>query len=178
LEEVKFFANRNDAVEWAENTLLLRHGSEDLMPQEVAIEDFAALAPLSADDILLLVSSMVESRIADSQIIRRVGQDFGGVYFILNGKVVTSTHSGDSPIRHATLSAGMTFGEIALGGEGGQTTRVTALGEVHLKVLSAEAIAELEKGHPEVALRFWKAIARDAYTSVEEKLKESSHPLR
>ncbi len=178
LEEVKFFSNRNDAVEWAENTLLLRHGSEDLMPQEVAIEDFAALAPLSAEDILLLVSSMVESRIADSQIIRRVGQDFGGVYFILNGKVVTSTHSGDSPIRHATLSAGMTFGEIALGGEGGQTTRVTALGEVHLKVLSAEAIAELEKGHPEVALRFWKAIARDAYTRVEENLKESSHPLR
>ncbi|PQZ91571.1 glutaminase A [Arthrobacter sp. MYb227] len=178
LEEVKFFSNRNDAVEWAETTLLLRHGTPDLMPQEVAISDFAALAPLAESDIRVLDAAMTESKVADDQIIRRVGQDFGGVYFILNGKVVTSTHEGDKPTRHATLSAGMTFGEIALGGEGDQTTRVTALGEVHLKVLTAEAIAQLETKNPSLALRFWKAIARDAYTRVEENLKDSNYPLR
>lgn len=178
LEAVKFFSNRNDAVEWAETTLLLRHGTPDLMPQEVAISDFAALAPLSESDIRELDSMMTESRVSDEKIIRRVGQDFGGVYFILNGKVVTSTHDGDRPTRHATLSAGMTFGEIALGGEGNQTTRVTALGTVHLKVLTAEAIAQLETQNPSLALRFWKAIARDAYTRVEENLKDSNYPLR
>lgn len=178
LEEVKFFATRNDAVEWAETTLLLRHGTPDLMPQEVAIADFAALAPLSETDIAILDAAMTETRVTNDQIIRRVGQDFGGVYFILNGKVVTSTHDGDKPIRHATLSAGMTFGEIALGGEGNQTTRVTALGEVHLKVLTAEAIEQLDTDTPALALRFWKAIARDAYTRVEESLKDSNYPLR
>lgn len=178
LEEVKFFSNRNDAVDWAETTLLLRHGSPELMPQKVAVADFAALAPLSPEDIALLESRMVESEIEDAQVIRRVGQEFGGVYFILEGKVVTSTHRGGHPTRHATLSAGMTFGEIALGGEGDQTTRVTALGRVHLKVLAAETITALEAEHPEVALRFWKAISRDAYTRVEAYLKDSSYPLR
>ena len=178
LEEVKYFPNRNDAVEWAETTMLLRHGSPELMPHSVAIADFAALAPLSPEDIALLDSLMVESEVADGRVIRRVGQEFGGVYFILDGKVVTSTDRGGSPTRHAMLSAGMTFGEIALGGEGAQTTRVTALGRVHLKVLAAEAITALEAEHPELALRFWKAIARDAYTRVEAYLKDSGHPLR
>lgn len=178
LQEVKFFATRNGAVEWAETTILLRHGGPELMPHRTSIADFAALAPLSPEDITLLEQRMVQSEVADGQIIRRVGQEFGGVYFILDGKVNTSTNTGSSPTRHATLSAGMTFGEIALGGEGDQTTQVTALGKVHLKVLTAEAITALEEEHPAVALRFWKAIARDAYTRVEANLRDSSYPPR
>ena len=177
LEAVRAFSNRNDAVEWAETTLLLRHGGPGLMPHRVRIADFAALAPLSAEDIALLESRMVESEIADGQVIRQVGEEFGGVYFILDGKVATSTDRGGNPTRHATLSAGMTFGEIALGGGGDQTTRVTALGQVHVKVLDAAAITALEAEHPELALRFWKAVARDAYTRVEAYLKDSGHPL-
>ena len=132
---------------------------------------------LDAADIETLESLMEETRIEDGQIIRRVGQEFGGVYFILRGKVVTSMLQDGIPVRHATLSAGMTFGEIALGGEGGQTTRVTADGDLHLKVLSAASITRLEAEDPGVALRFWKAIARDAYTRVEANIKDTSYPL-
>lgn len=177
LEPLRCFPSRDEAVEWAETMLLQRHGSEDLVPSEVAIRDFAALAPLDAADIGLLESLMEESRIEDGRIIRRPGQEFGGVYFILSGKVVTSTLQNSKPVRHAMLSAGMTFGEIALGGEGEQTTRVTAVGKLHLKVLSAASIARLESDDPETALRFWKAVARDAYTRVEANIKDSNFPL-
>jgi glutaminase len=71
----------------------------------------------------------------------------------------------------------MTFGEMALGGEGEQTTRVTVEGRLHLKKLSAAAINRLEAEAPEVALRFWKAVARDAYTRVEANIKDSENPL-
>lgn len=177
LESLRCFPSRNDAVEWAETTLLQRYGGDDLVPSEVSVCDFAALAPLDAVDIDLLESLMEESRIEDGRIIRRPGQEFGGVYFILSGKVVTSTLQNAKPVRHATLSAGMTFGEIALGGEGEQTTRVTAVGRLHLKVLSAASIATLEADDPGTALRFWKAVARDAYTRVEANIKDSNFPL-
>jgi glutaminase len=177
LASLRGFPSRNDAVEWAETMLLQRHGSEDLVPSEVAVRDFAALDPLDSADIDLLESLMEESRIEDGRIIRRPGQEFGGVYFILSGKVVTSTLQNGKPVRHARLSAGMTFGEIALGGEGEQTTRVTAVGRLHLKVLSAASIARLEADDPGTALRFWKAVARDAYTRVEANIKDTSYPL-
>ncbi|GAA1893030.1 glutaminase A [Paeniglutamicibacter psychrophenolicus] len=177
LASLRSFPSRNDAVEWAQATLLARHGTADMVPETVAVRDFAALAPLDGADIALLESLMEESRIEDGRIIRRPGEEFGGVYFILGGKVATSTLQGGRAVRQATLSAGMTFGEIALGGEGEQTTRVTAVGRAHLKVLSAASIARLETENPGAALRFWKAIARDAYTRVEENIKDSSYPL-
>lgn len=177
LASIQAFPNRNEAVEWAEFTLLARHGSPDLVPTEVAIRDFAALTPLESTDIARLEALMEESRIEDGRILRTPGQEFGGVYFILSGKVVTSTVQAGRLVRHATLSAGMTFGEMALGGEGEQTTRVTVEGRLHLKKLSAAAINRLEAEAPEVALRFWKAVARDAYTRVEANIKDSENPL-
>lgn len=56
----------------------------------------------------------------------------------------------------------MAFGEIALGGESEQTTRVTAVGRLHLKVLSVASVARLEAYGLATALRSWKAVSRDA----------------
>ncbi|GAA5225706.1 glutaminase A [Paeniglutamicibacter antarcticus] len=178
LESLRSFSSRNNAVEWAQSTLLQRHGTPEMMPEKVAVRDFAALAPLDEADIALLESLMEETRIEDGRIVRRTGQEFGGVYFILSGKVFTSSVQEGKPVRHSTLSAGMTFGEIALGSDGEQSTRVTSMGQLHLKVLSAEAITALEAENPGAALRFWKAIARDAYTRVESAIKDASYPLQ
>ncbi|EMQ97907.1 glutaminase A [Paeniglutamicibacter gangotriensis] len=177
LSSLRSFPSRNEAIEWAQSTLLARHGSPDMVPETVAVRDFSALAPLDASDIAKLESLMEESQIEDGRILRRPGQEFGGVYFILGGKVATSTLESGKAVRRATLSAGMTFGEIALSAEGEQITRVTALGKLHLKVLSAASITQLEAEDPAAALRFWKALARDAYTRVEANIKDSTHPL-
>lgn len=172
--DVPVFGTRNDAVEWAEEWLIAVHGRPSLVPESVAVPDFEALAPLSAEDIAVLEAAMETRSIEDGQIIRRVGQKFGGIYFILAGKVVTSSRQNGHRFRHATLGAGMTFGEIALGGDNGQSLRVTAQGRVLLKVLTAEAIQEMEARRPGLAVAFWKAIARDAYTRVEQGFREAA----
>jgi glutaminase len=177
-EEVPLFSTRNDAVEWAEEWIIARHGDPGLVPDSVSVPDFPALAPLEPEEIAVLEEAMEERTIEDGEIIRRVGQKFGGIYLILSGKVATSSIHNGQRYRHATLGAGMTFGEIALGATAGQTIRVTAQGRVRLKVLSSEAIHRLEAERPELALDFWKAVARDAYTRVEQNLKEAAVRVR
>jgi len=172
--DVPVFGTRNDAVEWAEEWLIAVHGARGLVPDVVQIPDFPAVGPLEAGQVAALEELMEERRYDDGQIIRRVGQKFGGVYFILSGKVATTSTQHGHRFRHATLGAGMTFGEIALGGDRGQSLRVTADGRVQLKVLPAEAIERLEEDTPELALSFWKAVARDAYTRVEQNYREAA----
>ena len=77
-----------------------------------------------------------------------------------------------------TLSAGMTFGELALGSGNRQETTVRAVGPVEVMVLSAEAISELEATDPRLAIALWKALTRDAYTRVEQYLRESAVRIR
>ncbi|WP_417215444.1 glutaminase A [Arthrobacter sp.] len=172
--DVPVFGTRNDAAEWAEAWIIAVHGGPGLVPDLVEIPQFTAVAPLEPGQIAALEKLMEERTYDDGQVIRRVGQKFGGVYFIRSGKVATTSTQNGHRFRHATLGAGMTFGEIALGGDRGQSLRVTAEGRVQLKVLPAEAIAGLEDEHPDLALAFWKAVARDAYTRVEQSFREAA----
>ncbi|MGO2005468.1 glutaminase A [Arthrobacter rhombi] len=172
--DVPVFGTRNDAAEWAEEWIIALHGGPGLVPDVVHLPDFPAVAPLDPEQITELEALMEERTYDDGQVIRRVGQKFGGVYFILSGKVATTSTQQGHRFRHATLGAGMTFGEIALGGDRGQSLRVTAEGRVQLKVLPAEAIAHLEADDPSLALSFWKAVARDAYTRVEQSFREAA----
>jgi len=68
----------------------------------------------------------------------------------------------------------MTFGELALASEDRQETTVRAEGPVRLMVLPAEAIAALEDEDPRLAVELWKALTRDAYTRVNQYLRETA----
>ncbi len=138
-----------------------------------------ALAPLEESDALALQSLMTAKTYDDGEVIRRIGLRFGGVYFITSGKV-SSTSPGPSSerVKLNTLSAGMTFGEMALGSSMRQETTVRAVGPVEVMLLSDDAIAELEDSNPRLALALWKALTRDAYTRVEQYLRETAVRIR
>ncbi|MEO5321622.1 cyclic nucleotide-binding domain-containing protein [Arthrobacter sp. CC3] len=122
---------------------------------------------------------MTAKKYDDGDVIRRIGLRFGGVYFITSGKVSsTSSGANSDPVKLNTLSAGMTFGELALGSGNRQETTVRADGPVEVMVLSAEAISELESSDSRLAIVLWKALTRDAYTRVEQYLRESAVRIR
>jgi glutaminase len=178
-EQVPSFASRSAAVEYCENRLLARHGDRLLLPDHVPVTASPALAPLDESDAAALQALMTAKKYDDGDVIRRVGLRFGGVYFITAGKV-SSTSPGPTAerVKLNTLSAGMTFGELALGSGNRQETTVRAVGPVEVMVLSAEAIAELEENDPRLAILLWKALTRDAYTRVEQYLRESAVRIR
>jgi glutaminase len=177
--EVPTFDTRTAAVEWCENELIRRYGDELCLPAEVDIADCPALSPLSAEDIEALADRMEDRTYADRDVIRRVGQRFGGVFFILSGKIETSVPGPTGGrVKLTTLSAGMTFGELALGSSDRQETTVKALGKVQLKVLTADAIRGVEEDNPRLAVELWKALTRDAYTRVDLYLRETAVRIR
>ncbi|WP_043847757.1 glutaminase A [Crystallibacter crystallopoietes] len=171
---VPCFDTRSAAVEWAENRLISRYGSELCLPEEVPVTASPALAPLDPADAKALAERMEPREYDDGEVIRRVGQRFGGVHFIVSGKVGSSVAEPAGQLKLSTLSAGMTFGELALASEDRQETTVRAEGPVRLMVLPAEAIAALENEDPRLAVELWKALTRDAYTRVDQYLRETA----
>ncbi|MCU1634233.1 MAG: glutaminase, partial [Micrococcaceae bacterium] len=176
---VPTFDTRTAAVEWCENELITRYGSDLVLPSEVEVAQCPALSPLTDEDVAALAQRMEDRTYDKGHVVRRVGQPFGGVYFILSGKIVTSAPgpSGER-LKLTTLSAGMTFGELALGSDDRQETTVKALEDVHVKVLTAQAIRTIEKDDPRLAVELWKALTRDAYSRVDLYLRETAVRIR
>lgn len=177
--KVPTFDTRTAAVEWCENRLIETYGSELNLPSRVDIAQCPALSPLSREDIQKLADRMEDRNYDDGDVIRRIGQSFGGVFFILSGGVTTSVvgPTGDR-VKLTTLSAGMTFGELALGSDDRQETTVKASGQVKVKLLTADAISLLESEDQRLALELWKALTRDAYTRVDLYLRETAVRIR
>ncbi|WP_104118627.1 glutaminase A [Arthrobacter sp. B1805] len=176
---VPTFDTRTAAVEWCENELITRYGADLLLPSQVEVAQCPALAPLTDDDVEALTARMEDRTYEKGHVVRRVGQPFGGVYFILSGKIVTSVPGPTGErLKLTTLSAGMTFGELALGSDDRQETTVKALEDVHVMVLTAQAIRTLEKEDPRLAVELWKALTRDAYTRVDLYLRETAVRIR
>ncbi|BBE21970.1 glutaminase 1 [Arthrobacter sp. MN05-02] len=172
---VPTFDTRTAAVEWCENELITRYGGDLVLPAEVEVAQCPALSPLSDEDVAALARRMEGRTYEKGQVVRRVGQAFGGVYFILSGRISTSVPGpSGGRLRLTTLSAGMTFGELALGSDDRQETTVKALEEVHVKVLTARAIRAIEQEEPRLAVELWKALTRDAYTRVDLYLRETA----
>lgn len=172
---VPIFLSRGGAVEYCENQLLGAYGTDIGEPGRVQASESPALAPLEESQRTRLVSYMEPRIHADGDIIRRVGQRFGGVHFIVSGQVntIVTGHQGDR-VRLNTLSAGMTFGELALGSDDRQETTEKAVGAVELMVLTPEAIEALEVDDPQLALLLWRALTRDAYLLVDRYLRETA----
>ena len=176
---VQAFDTRSVAVEYAENRVIARHAPELSHTGVVPVRQSPALSTLSAEDVDALEARMEEQHHDDGDIVRGVGQRFGGVYFIVSGKVntiVTGPHG--NRVKLTTLSAGMTFGELALGSEDRQETTEKADGPVHLMLLSADAIDELEADDPGLAVHLWRALTWDAYARVDQYLRETAVRIR
>lgn len=177
--DVPVFDTRAAAVEYTENQLIARYGRELDLAASVPVTASPALAGLDPDDVLRLASRMEPRHHDDGDIVRRVGQRFGGVYFIVSGKINTiATDQDGKRVRLSTLSAGMTFGELALGSEDRQETTEKAEGPVELMVLGADAIERLETEDPLLAVQLWRALTRDAYMRVDQYLRETAVRFR
>ncbi|WP_026535062.1 glutaminase A [Arthrobacter sp. H14] len=176
--EVPTFQTRSAAVEWSENQLIARYGLELEFPGVVRVADSPVLSPLEREDAETLEALMEPKDYDDGEVIRRVGQRFGGVFFIVSGKTTSTVPGPEGRVKLTTLTAGMTFGELALGSDDRQETTVKAVGPVQLMVLTSDAMQELEKENPPLALELWKALTRDAYSRVDQYLRETAVRIR
>src|SRR5699024_8505118 len=174
--EFRLFDNRSAALEWAELRLAQRYARQILQTDDAPRDpDTAPVFEFLDDhDVDVLAGYMELRSYTANTVIRRVGQPFGGIYFVRSGRVELAAEGrGDTRYRHVYLSPGTTFGEFALSYTGRQLTTIRAVDDVEVLVLSARKIAAIEKSNPQLAIRLWTAIAREAYTVLEQSSREA-----
>lgn len=173
------FDSHDRAIAHCEQLLLERYGASSSLPRSVPVADSPVLAPLSTDDAARLAARMAPRHCADGEVIRRVGQRFGGVFFIVSGAIsIIASHTDGTRFRLRTLGAGMSFGELTLGADERQETTAKAEGPVELMVLDAEGIEELEREDPALAVQLWRALSRDAYLRVDRLTRAKAARIR
>ena len=92
------------------------------------------------------------------------------VFFIREGEVsVVLSLANGSHQRLATLSAGMSFGELVMLGNPARSASVHADTAVSALTLSARALDELAVGHPEIKI----AILRNLSVDLAHKLRQA-----
>ncbi|MGC0141481.1 glutaminase A [Pseudactinotalea sp. Z1732] len=177
--QVPVFSTRSTAVAHCEEQLLRRHFPDLAVPARVPVRDSPAMAQMSPQDAEALVTRMESRTYDDGAVLRRIGQRFGGVYFIVSGTVTTTARDPEgNQVRLTTLSAGMTFGELSLGRQDRQRTTQRAVGPVEVMVLTDEAIADLEHSDPRLAVELWRSLTREAYTRVDQYMREVTALVR
>lgn len=157
------FETRDRAISYCEDRLLDRYGTPESSPAVLPALESPMLGLLDDADIRAIAARMEPQSFEDGEVVRRIGQRFGGVYFVLSGTIgLTAVDADGSRFKISTLSAGMTFGDLALGDDDRQETTAKAEGAVQLMKLSAEAIEQLEHDDQRLAVQLWRALARDA----------------
>lgn len=110
-DNVQYFSQLNDAIEWAESRLIEKNGTSADYNAETMLSQQALLKGLSSDDLKELTKlGNLKSYKAGECIIH--AQDASQiVYFLLSGIVSVKVPDG---VKLATLAPGMVFGEMAL----------------------------------------------------------------
>jgi len=164
------FEDNDVAVEWCENRLLASEGDAPQIATKLA--DFPIFAGTTDSSIADLQSLMQSMDYAAGTTIVAAGQHHDDrVFFIREGEVsVVLQLSDGSHQRIATLSCGMSFGEMAMLGHAARSATVYADTAVRCWTLSAEALDQLSVLRPEIKI----AILKNVSLNLAQKLRQAN----
>ncbi len=167
------FKRRRQAIEWVEERLLERHCSAPSHAPQVDAADARVLSGLDDESSASLLAVMTTEQFAPGAVVQRQNEAFGGIFVITRGVVETSVADSEGDQQRLTvLGPGMSFGEFGLIGDGRHAATVTAMDDLEVAVLSPQALSDLERDNPALALQLWRAISQDAFTRLREQLAE------
>ena len=160
------------ALEWCENRLLAAAGGTDGPPM-VPLAGNDLCRHLDADAIGVLEPLLAVRRYTPGQYIVSHGEPAQALYLITSGQVRVSLPSAASaPKRLSTLTAGLSFGELAMINGGTRSADVIAVGAVECRVLDAAGLERLGADHPEIEIALLKNMLRSAHEIVNRLSQE------
>lgn len=111
LANVRNFPVLDDAIEWAEDQIVYRHGGAIDSVEVTELSEQPLLAGLTAEELALLASLGTIRTYQPGERIIAAAVPAVSLFFLRSGVVHVRLPDG---IRLATLTAGMAFGEMAL----------------------------------------------------------------
>jgi acetaldehyde dehydrogenase/alcohol dehydrogenase len=130
---------------------------------------------LSAEDWQVLVSHLEVVRFSAGDCIFRMGSPAAACYLIEEGEVRIEVEGGEleSGTVLAYLGAGSLLGELGLLDGQPRSATACAQSSVAMRVITAQALENLMRTHPRIALRFVSALAKGA----AQKLRSTTRRL-
>jgi glutaminase len=158
------FEDNDVATEWCENRLLEAETGEMVAPLTIrTLADFPMFADMNGSTLAHLQSLIEAVDYRAGSTILSAGQAHDDrAFFIVEGEVsVVLPLEDGSHQRIATLSRGMSFGEMALLGQDVRSASVYADSPVRSWTLRARALDDLAAEHPEIMISVLKNLSRD-----------------
>jgi glutaminase len=151
------------ALEWCEEGLLARNGIAQISSAAVPLSEHQLCRGLDAEAVAYLASLLEPCHFATGVLIVRKGDAADRFYLLTGGKVsVTIDLPSGQRQRISTLSAGMTFGELAILGAAERTADVRADEPSECSTLSVEHFRLLGTMRPDITLVVLENLLRNA----------------
>ena len=111
LSNIRNYPLLDDAIEWAEDQIIYRHGGDIYAIEMTELSEQALLAGLTPQELDLLALHGAIKTYSPGEKIISAGDAASSLFFLKSGVVHVKSRGG---FRLATITAGMAFGEMAL----------------------------------------------------------------
>jgi glutaminase len=160
------FADPDDAVAWAEDHLIVRHGGEVAHADRAGFERHGLIDELGASERDVLREVLEQRHVAAGELIVASGDPPTGVFLVVSGQASACVADGDGGMRRvAQLAPGTSFGKRATLAGDPHATDVAADSDVELLVLTPDGLLELEQRAPRVVVRLLRAMFTQAHAT-------------
>jgi glutaminase len=156
IDNLRDFYLLDEAIEWAEDQIVYRHGGAIDCSDTAELSEQALLQGLTVGEIAALAAIGEQRTFQAGERIIAVGDAASTLYFLRRGTVNVKLRSG---ARLATLTAGMVFGEMALL-EARRSADVWADSEVTCLEVPLAEFDRFREQHPRIGERIMRNLAQ------------------
>jgi glutaminase len=156
LSNLRNYPLLDDAIEWAEDQIVYRHGGAIEAVEMTELSEQPLLAGLAAEELLALASLGKLRTYQAGETIIAASEPATSLFFLKSGVVHVKLPSG---IRLATITAGMAFGEMALL-EGHRSADIVADKSVTALEVPLADFERFRKQHPRAGERIMRNLAQ------------------
>ena len=119
------------------------------------------LQSLADEEIAVVLALGAPREVAQGAVLFRKGSDADGIWLLESGTVSILTGEGDDSVRLATFGPGQFVGEMGFVDGKTRSATVWADTPVRALLLDNQAVAQLQRDQPQVALKITRNIARE-----------------
>jgi len=158
---VSFHPQMDLGLEYCERALLRRHGIGKLAPAVVTLAEHRLCEGAAPEDIAYLETLVGRVAFEPGDDVVRRGDPADAIHLLMRGEVsVTVDLPGGGHKRLSTLSAGMSFGEMALLSGGLRSADVRADTTVECRTVDVAAFSRIERERPALAILLLRNLLR------------------
>ena len=162
---IKRFENRDEALEWVEDRVLLAAGADGrTSPALPALQEVPLFAGLKSPGAFARLGEIIAERtVKAGEVIFSKGDQGSELFIIRRGNVSVNLPLKSVGRRYHlnTFSDGHFFGDMAFLDHQSRSADAVAATDVHLFVLSRSRFEELAKTHPDLALEILHRLCRE-----------------